>query len=144
MKIRVFRIAGLCAAMSTLLVTAGCAPTTRSTEGSSETFANTSEASTKFTSSTSPRSSSDQAELQRLHAFTAVNFSRLREEMARGNGEHLAALASLLHISEAHQAEFFALSKQNFSRLFSSEQTTPDEMLARLDTQLSIFPYLQQ
>ena len=101
------------------------------------------ESSSDFTSSTSPNSSSQPKPEQKAKAFTSDNFARLKEDMALGRGEHLASLATLLGIAENHQAEFFALTKENFSSLVSSEQITADEMFAALNQELLARPHLQ-
>ncbi|MGF1614652.1 MAG: DUF3015 family protein [Gammaproteobacteria bacterium] len=102
------------------------------TETTTETVANTSEATVEFTSSTSPRDSTSAAE-QKVYAFTTVNFERIREDMARGGGEYLASLASLMGIPEAGQPAFFALTKERFPGLLSSDELTPRELVARLE-----------
>ena len=121
-----------------------CAVTTESTKSSSETFRNTSEASTKFTSSTSPGGgSSSKSKDEKALEFTKANFARVRSDMAVGGGEHLESLAALLGISDSHKSEFFSLTKNNFSTLFSSEHTTAEEMLTKLNSKLSIYPELR-
>lgn len=117
-----------------------CAVTTRSTEGSTETFQNTTDASSDFTSSTSPRDESKDAEARKVKAFASVNLDRLKEDMARGGGEHLTAFAHLLGIKEMHQREFFAVTKQNYPTLFSPEPTSSDQMLARLGDEIAAHP----
>lgn len=102
------------------------------TESTTETVGNTVNASIKFTSSTSPGQSSGALD-QKVYAFTAVNFDRIREDMARGGGEYLTSLASLMGIPQGEQTAFFALTKESFPTLFSSEQTTPEELLTKLD-----------
>lgn len=102
------------------------------TESTTETVGNTVNASIKFTSSTSPGQSAS-APNQKVYAFTTVNFERIREDMARGGGEYLTSLASLMGIPEEEQPAFFALTKESFPTLFSSEQTTPEELLTKLD-----------
>ena len=129
---------------SFMALLSSCAVTTKSTEGSSETFQNTSEASTKFTSSTSPRDEEKQGSAQNVKQFATVNLERLREDMARGNGEHLTAFAHLLGIKYSHQTEFFAVTKQNYPILFGSEPTTSEDMLARLDAELAAYPAWRQ
>lgn len=127
-----------------MVMLSSCAVTTRSTEGTTETLANTSEASTDFTSSTSPRGEEKDSQAHKIKAFAAVNIDRLKEDMARGNGEHLAAFSHLLGITETHQAEFFALTKQKYPILFSSEPTTPEDLLAKLNTELNDHPGWRQ
>jgi hypothetical protein len=137
--------------VSSFLVAAGfmvllssCAVTTRSTEGTSETFQNTTDATSELTSSTSPRDEEKKPEAQNVKMFAAVNLDRLKGDMARGNGEHLTAFAHLLGIKETHQSEFFAFTKQNYATLFSSEPTTSEDMVARLNTELNAYPVWRQ
>src|SRR5918992_472857 len=56
--------------------------------------------SSDFTSSTSGKSSSGKATNQEEKAslFAAANFDRLKEDMAKGRGEHLSSFALLLGI----------------------------------------------
>ncbi len=126
-----------------MVMLSSCAITTRSTEGTTETLENTSEASTDFTSSTSP-SDEKVSQTNKIKTFAAVNIDRLKEDMARGNGEHLTAFAQLLGIPESHRAEFCALTKQKYPILFSSEPTTSKDMLARLNIELNDHPGLRQ
>lgn len=106
------------------------------TESTTETVGNTVDASLDFTSSTSPGQSAN-ARDPKVYAFTAVNFERVREDMARGGGEYLTSLAALMGIPEAEQPEFFALTKESFPTLFGSDETTPEQLLARLDQVMS-------
>ena len=115
-----------------LLGLAGLLSSCALTESTTETIGNTTNASIKFTSSTSPGQSSSALD-PKVYAFTAVNFDRLREDMARGGGEYLTSLASLIGIPESQHPAFFALTKERFPTLFSSEQTTPEELLGKLD-----------
>jgi len=134
----------LIAVIGFMALVSSCAVTTRSTEGTSETFQNTSDASTEMTSSTSPRVDEKESDAQKAKRFATANLDRLQGDMARGGGEHLAAFAHLLGIRETHQGEFYAFTKQNYPLLFSSEPTTSEEMLARLDTQLEANPAWRQ
>ncbi|MCB2168190.1 MAG: DUF3015 domain-containing protein [Deltaproteobacteria bacterium] len=120
-----------------------CATTTAPTESSTKTFHNTTDASSKFTSSTSPGGgSSDLAKKEQALAFSKVNLERIKTDIALGGGEHLTSLATLLDIPARNQQEFFTLTKTNFSTLFGPENTTAEELLARLDTELNANPYL--
>ncbi len=121
-------------AVAALLV-ASCASTTGSFEGSTDTFGNTSEASTKFTSSTSPSGSKD-AKAEQVLQFARVNYNRLRSDMAVGHGEYLASLAVLMEIDEPKRDDFYAMTKDQFDRLYTSAQTSPDEMIANLKVQI--------
>jgi len=131
------------AVLGVLCMVYACAVTNSSTESSSKTFQNTTDASSKFTSSTSPGSdSSDSAKKEQALVFSKMNLERIKTDMAVGGGEHLTSLATLLEIPAYNQQEFFTLTKSNFSTLFSSEQTTAEELLARLDDELNANPNL--
>jgi hypothetical protein len=132
-KIRLMLFGGLMALL------AACAVTTRSTEGTSETFQNTTDASSDFTSSTSPRDEK-RTDAQNVKQFASVNLDRLKEDIARGGGEHLTAFAQLLGIKESYQPEFFTVTRQNYPVLFSSQATSSEEMLARLSSELDAYP----
>jgi hypothetical protein len=131
------------AVLGILSMVYACATTTAPTESSTKTFHNTTEASSKFTSSTSPGGgSSDLAKKEQALAFSKVNLERIKTDMAIGRGEHLASLATLMEIPERNQQEFFSLTKTNFNTLFDSENTTAEEFLARLDNELNANPNL--
>lgn len=131
------------ALLCVLFMVYACAVTNSSTESSSKTFQNTTDASSKFTSSTSPGSgSSESAKKEQALAFSKVKLERIKTDMAVGGGEHLTSLAKLLGVPDYNQQEFFSLTKSNFSILFSSEQTTAEELLARLDDELNANPNL--
>ena len=131
------------AVLGVMSILYACAVTNSSTESSSQTFQNTTDASSKFTSSTSPGSdSSESAKKEQALAFSKMNLERIKTDMAVGGGEHLTSLATLMEIPAHNQQEFFALTKSDFSILFSSEQTTAEELLARLDDELNANPNL--
>ena len=132
------------AIVGSMALLSSCAVITKSTEGSTETFQNTSDVSTDFTSSTSARDKDKTGKAQQVDAFAMANLDRLREDMARGGGEHLTAFSHLLGIRETHQTEFFAFAKQKYSVVFSSEPTTAKDMVARLNLELNDYPGWRQ
>ena len=66
---------------------------------------------------------------QQAAAFTSDNLDKLARDTARGEGESLKSLAELMGIAEQDQHVFFQISQRNFSTIFSSENTTADEVL---------------
>ena len=64
--------------------------------------------------------------------------------MARGQGEYLASLATLLGIPAERHGEFFTLAQDKYASLFKTEQTTSSEMLLALNQELSARPELAQ
>lgn len=73
----------------------------------------------------------------RLNMFAGANIDKLANDMAQGEGESLATLATLLGVSDADKPAFFSLTKQNFGTLFPSEQVTAGELLGSLSTIMS-------
>lgn len=79
---------------------------------------------------------------QKTTVFASVNFENLSQEMAQGQGEHLASLASLLGVPAELQPEFFVLTQTKYASIFSTEQTTSNEMLVALNYAMSGHPNL--
>lgn len=80
---------------------------------------------------------------QKVVVYARANFDNLSQEMARGGGEHLAALASLMGVPATQHPRFFALTQERYSDLYASETTTADQMLVALNGQMSGHPELQ-
>ena len=64
--------------------------------------------------------------------FTNENAESLARDMAVGQGESLNVLAELLHIQSQDKARFFAVSKQNFSEIYSTNNQDSLQVLAAL------------
>jgi len=58
----------------------------------------------------------------------------LARDMAVGEGESLNVLAELLSIKAEDKARFFAVTKQNFSEIYSADNQTSVEVLASLQS----------
>lgn len=71
--------------------------------------------------------------------FVASNFRALERELAAGQGEYSASLASL---SGCKAGEFSAFAKANYENLFPSEKTTPAELLKNLDAAVAADPVM--
>ena len=69
---------------------------------------------------------------EKVNVFTAMNFDNLAQEMAQGQGEHLASLATLMGIpAENHQA-FFAMTQENYTTLIQAGETSPKSVVKAL------------
>lgn len=66
---------------------------------------------------------------QAAAAFTASNMDNLARDTARGEGESLESLAEAIGVEEQDKAAFFVASKENFSTIFASENTTSGDVL---------------
>ncbi len=73
----------------------------------------------------------------RLRHYASQNFDRLAEDMARGQGESLEALAYLLRVRAEDRAAFRAFAQAHFDELFTHDHVTAGEMLGSLDALLA-------
>jgi len=101
-------------------------------------FTNTTESISDFTSSTFNWYFPGMLQKERkIQVFAAANFSRLKEDMASGQGEYLSSLATLMEVPQENRRDFFDLTKAQFQDLFPSDHTTSEEMLSALSIKLS-------
>lgn len=89
--------------------------------------------SVKFTSSTSP----DDGVLTedglikaqyKVDVYTAVAFDNLEQDIARGQGEYVASLGSLLQVPSDRHPEWTAAAQTRFASLFPAEDRTPEKL----------------
>ncbi|MDA2909483.1 DUF3015 domain-containing protein [Nitrospiraceae bacterium AH_259_D15_M11_P09] len=80
----------------------------------------------------------------KVNVFAATNFENVSQDMARGQGEHLASLATLMGVPEDQQAEFFTLAQDKYTTLIQSGETTPVAMLKALNDAMETHPVLAQ
>ncbi|MGY5394628.1 hypothetical protein XA39_05215 [Acinetobacter tandoii] len=66
--------------------------------------------------------------------FTNENAEALARDMAVGQGESLNVLAELLNIKAEDKARFFAVSKQNFAEIYSTENKDSYKVLTSLQS----------
>ena len=67
---------------------------------------------------------------QRVNAFVAVNFEYVKQDMARGHGEYLASLGSLMGVPPDRQTAFFTYAQSRYP--FVVEQSGPTDVIALL------------
>jgi hypothetical protein len=70
---------------------------------------------------------------QEVNAFANLNFENLKQDMAAGQGQYLASLATLLEVPSDRHDAFFAVAQQQYGA-GGNGQETPNEMIARLTT----------
>ena len=51
------------------------------------------------------------------HVFVALNFDNLQTDLAKGQGEYLASLSTLLHVPSQRQPQFFALLQHHYPEI---------------------------
>ena len=81
---------------------------------------------------------------EKTNMFAAINFENLSQEMAQGQGEHLASLASLMGVSVEHQAEFFAMTQDRYTSLVKAGEASPVAMVKAINSAITAHPVLAQ
>jgi hypothetical protein len=61
------------------------------------------------------------------------SLDNLATDVARGEGETLTSLASVMAIDEADQPRFFVSLQENFVRIFPDENVTADEVITSIN-----------
>lgn len=101
------------------------------------TLDTTSDGMTNFLSSTSGKTWFTEDGLVRedlkVEAFAWMNYENLKQDMARGSGEYLSSLGSLMSVPPDRQTEFLAFVQQRYPVLVGEDRTTPGTMLAVLE-----------
>ncbi|MBP8117262.1 MAG: DUF3015 domain-containing protein, partial [Nitrospira sp.] len=81
---------------------------------------------------------------ERANVFAAMNFDNLSQEMAQGQGEHLASLATLMGIPAEQHAAFFALTQERYTALVQAGETSSVALVKTLNDAVSKSPVLAQ
>lgn len=76
--------------------------------------------------------------------FAELNFENLSQEMAQGQGEHLASLAALMGVPAQHQGEFFAMAQEHYTTLVKAGEASPVAMVKALNATMAAHPVLAQ
>jgi len=79
---------------------------------------------------------------QQKEKFVASNMDSLSADMAQGEGEHLATLASLMGLAEKDYAQFYELTQTNYEKIYSSPKTDATKMLTALNNEMAMNPQL--
>lgn len=79
---------------------------------------------------------------ERASLFIGINYASLAEDMARGGGEHLASLATLMHVPLEHQPEFFAMAQERYASLGLSGDNDPVAIQEALREAMAVHPVL--
>ena len=66
--------------------------------------------------------------------FVAFNLDNLSADIAKGQGDYLVTLASVMGIADEDRSAFFTLAQSKYTALFTSSDTGAREMLSALDS----------
>lgn len=81
---------------------------------------------------------------QKTTLFAQLNFENLSQEMAQGQGEHLASLATLMGVPAEHQTEFFAMTQERYTSLVKAGEASPVAMVKAINSAIATHPVLAQ
>ncbi len=76
--------------------------------------------------------------------FAELNYETLTQEIAQGQGEHLASLATLLGIPAERQAVFFALAQERYESLVEAGDNSPATLVNELNEAIGKHPDLEK
>jgi DUF3015 family protein len=76
--------------------------------------------------------------------FAELNFDNLSQEMAQGQGEHLASLATLMGVPADRQASFFAMTQERYTSLVKAGEASPVAMVKALNEAVAGHPVLAE
>ena len=76
--------------------------------------------------------------------FASLNFDALTAEMAQGQGEHLASLATLMGVPAERHAAFFAMTQERYTSLVQAGEASPVALVKSLNDAIAGHPVLAQ
>jgi hypothetical protein len=84
------------------------------------------------------------AQNEKINVFTALNFENISQDMAQGNGEHLASFATLMKIPREHQEVFFGMVQEQYSTLIHNGEISPKAFILAIYGAMDNHPVLAQ
>ena len=81
---------------------------------------------------------------EKVNVFAAINFDDISQEMAQGQGEHLASLATLMEIPSDQHELFFTLAQEKYTSLISSGEASPKAVVKAIYSAMDNHPVLAQ
>jgi hypothetical protein len=76
--------------------------------------------------------------------FASLNFEALSAEMAQGQGEHLASLATLMGVPAERHAAFFAMTQERYTSLVQAGEASPVALVKSLNDAIEGHPVFAQ
>ena len=76
--------------------------------------------------------------------FAQLNFENLSQEMAQGQGEHLASLATLMGVPAEQHAAFFTMTQERYTSLVKTGEASPVAMVKAINDAIAMHPVLAQ
>jgi hypothetical protein len=79
---------------------------------------------------------------EKVNVFAAINFDNLSQEMAQGQGEHLASLAALMGVPADQHPAFFAMTQEKYTTLVQAGETSPKAVVKAIHDAMVDHPVL--
>lgn len=79
---------------------------------------------------------------EKVTMFAAANLGNLSQEMAQGQGEHLASLASLMGVPAEQQTYFFAMAQESYSSFAAAGEPSSTLLVSTLNDGMAAHPVL--
>jgi hypothetical protein len=74
---------------------------------------------------------------EKVNVFVTDNMDSLAKDIAKGKGEHLETLASLMNIPQKDRAAFNSKLQKNFSRIYTFGDVTAMEVIRNIEAVIS-------
>ena len=74
---------------------------------------------------------------EKVNVFVTDNMDSLAKDIAKGKGEHLDTLASLMNIPQKDRAAFNSKLQKNFSRIYTFGDVTAMEVIRNIEAVIS-------
>jgi len=65
--------------------------------------------------------------------FVAMNMDDLAQDIARGSGDHITSMATLMGIDQSDHETFFSVTQANYESIFSSDSVNYDQVLQAMN-----------
>jgi len=79
---------------------------------------------------------------EKASLFIEINYASLAEDMARGGGEHLASVATLMHVPLENQQDFFTMAQERYIFLLKQRDDEPTAIREVLGETITAHPAL--
>src|SRR5262245_25654265 len=76
--------------------------------------------------------------------FAELNFENLSQEIAQGQGEHLASLATLMGVPADQHGAFFAMTQERYTSLVNAGEVSPVAMVKAINDAIAVHPTFAQ
>lgn len=81
---------------------------------------------------------------EKVNVFVALNHGNISQNMAQGQGEHLASLATLMGIPQEQHSSFFKMTQEKYATFIQSGENSPKAVVKAIHDAMADQPMLAQ